>query len=352
MSIYKYNAQVICFFVFVGVNLLYLSPTYSQEQIRVVAYNVENLFDTKDNPQTNDDDFLPEGKNKWTHYRYWQKLKNITRVITAIGEMKSPALVGLIEIENDSVLHDLTRRSPLRMQRYSYICTDSPDRRGVNVGLLYQPEDFKLIKYHEYQVEPPRFHNHPTRHILHGIGQLVNGDTLDVFVCHYPSRREGKRKSEPYRVNASRIIREKVDSLFRERTKARVIIMGDFNDEPQDKSLSQVLGARPLEEQRVPKDTLVNLFWRKHKAVPQGTYRFQGKWNMLDQFIVSGSLLDASSTVRVLPLSVKIFAPTFLHEEDVTYGGIKPFRTYLGPRYIGGFSDHFPIVMDLIIEVP
>lgn len=342
--------QAVCIIIlFWGGFLSPLQNMSAQERLRIVSYNVENLFDTKDNPHTKDDDFLPEGKMRWSDYRYRQKLRNITRVLTAIGEMESPALVGLIEIENDSVLYDLTRRSPLRAQNYGYRCTNSPDLRGVNVGLLYQKDKFKVIAQSEYVVPAPNARSRPTRNILHVSGKVVNGDTLDVFVCHFPSRREGKRASEPYRVAAARLLRKKVDTLFAHRRQPYIIIMGDFNDEPSDKSMSKVLQARPAEWTEYPSNSLVNVLWRKKKKGDIGTYKYRGDWNILDHFILNSGFFKKGASISLVPGSVKIFSPDFLCEEDTQNGGYKPFRTYLGPRYLGGFSDHFPIVMDLII---
>ena len=157
----------------------------------------ENLFDTVDDPLKDDDEFLPEGTMKWKPWRYWEKLRNITRVITAVGGMYSPALVGLCEVENDSVLFDLTRRSPLRAQGYEYVITSSPDERGVDVALLYQRHQFRLLEKNEHEVLFSDKRLRPTRNILHVAGKTVTGDTLDLFVCHWPSRRGGQRESEP-----------------------------------------------------------------------------------------------------------------------------------------------------------
>src|SRR5690606_20940822 len=163
------------------VAMLVIAPAgiFSQEYFRVMFYNVENLFDTKDDSLKSDNDFLPDGNMRWTPWKYWEKLRNITRVITAVGEMQSPALVGMCEVENDSVLFDLTQRSPLRMQDYSYIVSNSPDERGIDVALLYQRHQFRLLDYKEYTLTLNKQFPRPTRNILHAVGNLINGDTLD-----------------------------------------------------------------------------------------------------------------------------------------------------------------------------
>ncbi|MDD2938629.1 MAG: endonuclease, partial [Proteiniphilum sp.] len=217
-----------------------------QEQFRVMFYNVENLFDTRDDSLKNDNEFLPDGFMRWTPWKYWEKLRNITRVITAVGGMQSPALVGLCEVENDSVIFDLTHRSPLRTQEYAYLVSDSPDERGIDVALLYQRHQFRLLEHREYEVTFDKQGLRPTRNILHVVGNLVNGDTLDLFVCHFPSRSEGQRETEPQRVAAAQLLREKADSLLLLREDAHILIMGDFNDHPDNKSLSLTLQAKAM----------------------------------------------------------------------------------------------------------
>lgn len=309
-------------------------------------YNVENLFDTKDDPQKNDNDFLPDGSLRWTNKRYWDKQRNIARVITAVGGMQSPALVGLCEIENDSVIFDLTRRSPLRAQGYEYIVSDSPDARGIDVALLYQRHQFKLLEHNEYDVRKNRRKERATRNILHAVGRIANGDTIDVFVCHFPSRGGGQRETEPARVNAAQALRDKVDSLYAVRKKANIIIMGDFNDYPNNKSLFETLKARSLNYHR-SNGELYNLFLHRMRETGFGSYVFQGRWNVLDQFIVSGNLLSRNNSVRVKNEEAHVFKADFLLEEDRVHGLKRPWRTYRGLKYIGGFSDHLPIYMDL-----
>ena len=312
-------------------------------------YNVENLFDTENDSLKQDDEFLPEGFMRWTPYKYWEKLRNITRVITAVGEIYPPAVVGLCEVENDSVLFDLTRRSPLRAQDYQYLVTNSPDERGIDVALLYQPHQFRLLETAEYQIVFRQQGRRPTRNILHVAGEVISGDTLDLFVCHFPSRSEGRLESEPARIDAARLLRRKCDSIFSVREHAHILIMGDFNDHPEDNSLSLALRAKRQEES--PKhDALYNLFYAFTSNQEQGSYKYQGRWEVLDQFIVSGNLLAPDNPIRIKGGSIEIFRPPFLLEDDNRYYGMKPFRTNQGPRYLGGFSDHLPIRMDLIIR--
>lgn len=319
----------------------------AQNDFRIMFYNVENLFDTKNDADHADEEFLPDGAMKWQTWKYWEKLKNITRVITAVGQMQSPALVGLCEIENDSVIFDLTRRSPLRAQQYEYVATNSPDERGIDVALLYQRDRFRLIHKNEYRI-PFREKNKTSRNILHVVGQLVNKDTLDVFVCHFPSRGGGQLATEQSRIDAAFLLKRKTDSLFHVRRNANIVIMGDFNDHPDDKSLSQTLNAQSIKKE-IEDMKLYNLFRHRVNEKGFGTYKYQGKWEILDQFIVSGNLLHHGS-IEVKNNCAHVFNADFLLERDERNGGKRPYRTNLGPRYIGGFSDHLPIYMNLIIR--
>ncbi len=321
--------------------------SFSQNDFRIMFYNVENLFDTIDDPLKNDDAFLPDGPMNWQPWKYREKLRNITRVITAVGGMHSPALVGLCEIENDRVVHDLTRRSPLRAQGYEYIVTHSPDERGMDVALLYQRHRFSLLEKNEYEVVFGDKAVRPTRNILHVVGRIVSGDTLDVFVCHWPSRSGGQRESEPARLDAATLLRRKADSLFMIRKSAHIVIMGDFNDGPGDKSIFRILKAKSLRHYRSDKE-LYNLFSHRLKEKDFGTYFFRGRWEVLDQFIVSGNLLREDNRIYIRGGEAHIFKPGFLLQEDKASGIKRPYRTHYGPRYVGGFSDHLPVYMDMV----
>lgn len=325
------------------------SKAFAQDNFRIMFYNVENLFDTKHDSLKNDYDYLPGGFMNWSNWKYWEKQRNIGRVITAVGEMQSPALVGLCEIENDSVIFDLTKRSPIRAQEYEFIATNSPDWRGIDVALLYQRHKYKLIEKNEYVLVRSGKNERPTRNILHAVGQVISGDTLDVFVTHFPSRYGGQKISERGRMDAAQLIRDKADSLFVVRQNANVVIMGDFNDHPDDKSIYEIMNARSLNYNH-SKDELYNMFFHRIKEKNFGTLKYQGRWGVLDQFIVSGSLLMENQGMKIDNNEAHIFNADFLTEKDEKYGGVRPYRTYLGPRYMGGFSDHYPIYMDLNIQ--
>jgi hypothetical protein len=186
-------------------------PALAQDSFRVLFWNSENLFDCKDDLKKNDNEFLPDATRHWTYFRYRDKVKNLAKGIIASGNEYVPDLVGLCEVENDSCLYDLTRRSPLKEAGYRYVMTDSPDQRGIDVALLYQRGSFKLIQHQSIRIPSKQLKKAPTRDILHVVGKVVSGDTLDVMVVHYPSRRGGKAQSEPHRLLVTEILKQTVD---------------------------------------------------------------------------------------------------------------------------------------------
>lgn len=290
--------------------------------------NCENLFDTRHDSLKNDLEFLPDGSYKWTPYRYWAKLNHLGQEIVAQSD-PVPDFVAMCEVENDSVMFDLTKRSLLRNAGYEYVMTSSPDERGIDVALLYQPASFALLHSHSIRIKPLP-DTRPTRDILYASGLVITGDTLHIFVVHAPSRRGGEQASRPYRLLVASQLAEAVDSVYAISWDAKIIIAGDFNDYAD----SPVL-------QYLYEHHLINM-----SADAQGshgakaTYRWHGEWRSLDQILCSPSLAarKQSSVIGDLP---------FLLEDDEKYGGKKPYRTYLGPRYLGGYSDHLPLVVQL-----
>ena len=290
--------------------------------------NCENLFDTRHDSLKNDLEFLPDGSYKWTPYRYWAKLNHLGQEIVAQSD-PVPDFVAMCEVENDSVMFDLTKRSLLRNAGYEYVMTSSPDERGIDVALLYQPASFALLHSHSIRIKPLP-DTRPTRDILYASGLLITGDTLHVFVVHAPSRRGGEQASRPYRLLVASQLAEAVDSVYAISRDAKIIIAGDFNDYADSPAL-----------QYLYEHHLINM-----SADAQGshgakaTYRWHGEWRSLDQILCSPSLAarKQSSVIGDQP---------FLLEDDEKYGGKKPYRTYLGPRYLGGYSDHLPLVVQL-----
>ena len=309
-------------------------------RMSVMFYNSENLFDTFDDPDKNDDEFTPDGDRRWTNRRYWNKLENLSRVIVAVDEEQAPAVIGLCEVENDIVLNDLTTRSPLKNLGYEYLVTHSPDLRGINTALLYRRELFRPVAHESLTVDIRRLGGSPTRDILHVTGRIPNGDTLDIYVCHWPSRIGGVEESEPRRQTAAAVALKSIRQVFREREKPYVILMGDLNEGAWDPAIRQTLGVMPLEDAAVLPDTsLVTMM----EDVSTGSYRYEGEWDTYDQFVVTASLLNGLGCTEIA--DCRICALDFVLEEDKKYGGEKPFRTYNGYRYQNGFSDHLPVVL-------
>lgn len=345
-SLIKGRLLLFLFFLFL------FPPTLSAQEhppFRMMFWNVENLFDTKHDSLKNDKEFLPDAMRHWNYRRYKKKLADIARVITAVGEWTPPALVGLCEVENDTVLRGLTRYSPLKELGYRYVMTHSPDERGIDVALLYQRHCFKLLSSRPIRPGKASADSRPTRDILHVSGQLLTGDTLDVFVVHLPSRSGGVKESEPYRLHVARKIKEAADSLLAVRLHPKIIIMGDFNDYPTNKSITQVLEALPPPAQ-TNGNKLYHLLARKARHRRFGSYKYRGEWGLLDHLIVSGTLLDTSATIFTGEAKAEVARLPYLLIKDEKYGGIQPFRTYHGMKYQGGYSDHLPVYVDLLFN--
>lgn len=295
-----------------------------------VELNCENLFDTRHDSLKQDQEFLPSSSHRWTLSRYWKKLNHISQAIVSCGNDGTtqwlPDMAVLTEVENDSVMRDLTQRSPLRHARYEYVMTNSPDARGIDVALLYSPFSFRLINSHSIRIQPPNG-KRPTRDILYASGEVITGDTLHVFAIHAPSRSGGEAFSRQYRTRVAQRVCEAVDSVLNASLNPLIIVAGDFNDYSDDASL-RLLTNHGLTE--------VSLNARGCNGA-NGTYRYKGAWGSLDHIFCNAGMAAALRKCHVNDA-------TFLLEKDKKYGGVKPRRTYLGPRYLGGFSDHLPLV--------
>lgn len=307
-----------------------------------VELNTENLFDTRHDSLKLDLAYTPDGANRWSPARYWRKVNGLAKEIIALGDHRAmgnrddtlqtqeravvPDLVALCEVENDSVLYDLTRRSLLRGAGYEYVMTNSPDERGIDVALLYQPASFMLVRTHAVRIRRlPKMR--PTRDLLYACGVLANSDTLHVFVVHAPSRRGGEKPSRPYRLQVASQLAASVDSVYRLSPHAKIVVAGDFNDYYDSPALDSLC-----------RHSLVNISKRvKGRNGVEGTYTYQGQWNSLDHLLCSPAMAGTLYDCRVGDLP-------FLLESDQRYGGKKPYRTFIGPRYHGGYSDHLPLV--------
>jgi len=315
--------------------------------LRVMFYNVENCFDCFDDSLTLDNDFLPQGERHWNWDKYKQKTNKISKVILAAGGWEFPDIIGLCEIENRFVLDGIFKLGHFNKINYQIIHRESPDRRGIDVALVYQSEVFQPIDTSFLQVKYNGEKNSTTREILYVKGKTHTSDTIHVFVNHWPSRWGGQLESEHKRISAASVLKNTIDSIQLGNSLAKILIMGDFNDHPENESLKRILQAKsPIDGDHLS-NNLYNLSESFVKNGSIGSYKYQGKWGMLDQFIVSGSFLNKTGILYCEQDGMSIFAPDFLLESDETHFGIKPFRTFVGYKYHGGFSDHLPIVLDL-----
>lgn len=307
----------------------------------IVFYNVENLFDTIDQPNVLDEDFLPNGKLQWNSQRYSVKLERIVEAVT-MNLPENPLMIGLVEIENSSVLTDLTKTGRLAQTTYRLAHKDSPDARGIDCALLYDEDRFKPLVIANLAVTIDSLPDFKTRDVLYVKGELYGKKLVHVFVNHWPSRRGGEKESAIKRIRAAQVAREKIDAILKENPKANIILMGDFNDHPNDVSMEQTLGAKPL---TTKKAQLYNLMYDDQLA-GKGTHSYQGKWGVLDQFVVSRTLYKGCKGIKLAKKDA-----TIVYEEKLLFtqkdGSKKPSTTYGGNNYYGGYSDHLPIQLQL-----
>ena len=295
-----------------------------------VQLNCENVFDCRHDEGKNDYEWLSDAGRHWNYKKYWRKLNNLSKEIISCGgegaEWSLPDFVALCEIENDSVMVDLTRKSLLRKARYDYVMTSSPDQRGIDVALMYSPYSFALINHHTLRVQPVG-NRHPTRDILYVSGRLVNGDTLHVYVVHAPSRSGGERASRPYRLKVAERLCQSIDSLRQLSANPHIIVSGDFNDYSGDSAIVMLTHHALIDVSDGVEGT--------HGA--KGTYKYKGLWGSLDHIFVSAGMGERLMDCWIHDLP-------FLLEDDEKYGGVQPRRTYVGFRYNDGYSDHLPLV--------
>ena len=321
-----------------------------RSDFRIMFYNTENFFDTKHDSLKRDQEFLPDGAKHWTTNKLQDKIIHIAKIITAVGEWETPELVGLCEVENQNVLEQLVNYSPIKSINYQIIHKESPDRRGIDVALLYRKDRFKPVYFNFIEIKMPKpYSRTKTRDLLYVKGIVLGQDTIHVFVNHWPSRWGGQQKSEPKRMYVASVLKHQTDSILGVNPNSRIVIMGDFNDEPDNISLKKILNAKREIEGEVNDTSLYNLIAILNKKTGQGTYKYHGSWGALDQFVVSGYLMNNKSTYTSLD-DVHIFKADFLLEKDEKYTGERPNRTYIGYKYHGGYSDHLPIYLDLTLK--
>ncbi|MCB0819695.1 MAG: endonuclease [Bacteroidetes bacterium] len=317
----------------------------ADQPFRVMFYNVENLFDSWDDPAIEDEEFLPAAERAWDETKLSVKLNNISEVIQSLGQTGLlPDMVGFCEVENRKVLDFLLTRTTLKSLGYSIVHFDSPDKRGIDVALIYRKDRVKPLKMNKYPVIFPGDMEKPTRDILYVKAELPNKSQLHVLVNHWPSRSGGQEETEPKRMMAAKTAKRLCDSISFNDAQANILLMGDFNDYPNNKSITESLAAQG--DTTVAGAKLYDLmYWQMAEGV--GSHQYKGEWGFLDQFILSGSVMSGSNGLKTNFNSAKVFRPDFLVEKNEKYGNWQPKRTYGGTKYLGGYSDHLPVYIDL-----
>lgn len=335
--------------LFIGLLLSYNAKSQDKYKVAAVGfYNLENLFDTLDTPDKIDEEFLPNGIKLYTSKVYQEKIKNLSTVISHLGTNITPdgvAILGVAEVENRSVLEDLVHQEALQARNYQIVHFESPDARGVDVGLVYQPKYFELLN--SKAIELPIYKDDsvktPTRDILYVQG-LLDGDTISIMVNHWPSRRGGEAATEPLRMRGAQICRDIKDSLLRKNPSAKVIIMGDLNDDPASRSLTVSLSAKGDQKKVKPNDMFNPMYDFYNKGI--GTTAYRDAWSLFDQLVVSPTLIN-NQTKGYHFYKAFVYNDRSIQQLTGKFKGY-PLRTYSGDQYIHGYSDHFPVYMLLV----
>lgn len=315
----------------------------------IAFYNVENLFDTINDPKTWDDDRTPKGRDRWTSVIYEKKLKNIAKVIADIGfdlTNQTPSVIGLCEIENRKVLEDLIKTESLIKENYQIIHYDSPDERGIDVAMLFKQNRFIVSSSKTYPLYLKRkdgSRDYTRDHLL--VSGFLDKDPIHFIINHWPSRSGGQMRSEPGRILAGKLNKKIIDSILQSNPKANIISMGDFNDNPSDKSVKPILNTI-FKKSKIKEGQLFNPMEELYRK-GYGSYRYKGKWDMIDQFLLSKNLVNNKNGLFFLKASV--FNKKYLINPSGKYEGY-PFKSFAGGKFLNGYSDHFPIYLYLAKE--
>lgn len=303
------------------------------QEFSVMFYNVENLFDTSDDTTKNDDEFLPQGSRRWTGTRYRKKIAGLSRVMTAAGEWELPAVIALCEVENEMAAKDLAYSTLLSAGNYGIIHRESPDPRGIDLVLLFRREFFGIEAARSWVPERSDGGSFESRNLLY-VKMTMDEDTLHVILCHFPSRRGGVLAAERLREEMAELVRIKTDSIRSASADASVIVMGDFNARPDDRIMRKMTG-----------DGLLVNAAEERSAAGEGSYRYRGTWEMIDQILITTAMTDGRGSFKADPRSFRCFSLPFMLTADPDYPGNKPFATYGGFRWSGGYSDHLPVLI-------
>lgn len=317
--------------------------------VSVGFFNIENLYDTIDSPDTDDHEFLPSGPKQWGSARYFRKVEKMAQVISELGADIHPdglACIGLSEIENRSVLEDLVKAPALKARNLGIVHVDGPDRRGVDCAFLYHPGHFTVLGHRSYRLSDPADTNFRSRDQLLVSG-ILDGDTTHFIVAHWPSRRGGEKRSQPKRFLAGTLGRHITDSLLARNADARVIYMGDLNDDPVDPSVKRFLGSSSVKEEAVNGKFFNPMGDLYRKGI--GSLAWNDSWNLFDQILLSPAIVTgAQGGARYY--ATRIFNKPYLRQSEGNFAGY-PFRTFVGDQYMDGYSDHFPVFVTLVKEV-
>lgn len=316
------------------------APVFAQQKLCIAFYNQENLFDTIDDPLKNDNEFLPDAKKGWNTTRYFEKIDHMSKVIAAMNENNAPDILGVCEVENKSVLKDLTLSKNLKKSKYQFIHIEGPDERSIDNALLFKTSLFKVIAQQSIPVVFPDNPDAKTRDILLVKLETKSKAQLVVLVNHFPSRIGGELASEPKRIAAATVLRNICDSLYRLNVLENIVIMGDFNDEPTNKSMDTVLRAK-ANEYDLNNGNLFNAMYEM-KQNNIGSHYYKNHFSTLDQIILSSSITNCTGSFCYQKSSADVFKESWMLETSGKYQGA-PLRTFVGDKYMGGYSDHLPV---------
>lgn len=345
----NYWKLIIVVIAFLGFTEISSAQEKNYNVVCIGFYNLENLFDTINNVELrNSTEFTPEGKNQWTSKRYHEKLGNMAYVISQIATditPDGPALLGVSEIENIGVLQDLVKEESIAKRGYEIVHYDSPDRRGVDVGLLYQPKYFEVTNTRSHVLNMKEDTAFRTRDQL-VVSGLLQGEMIHIIVGHWPSRSGGEKRSRPKRNAAGQLARNIVDSLLAIDKNAKIMVMGDFNDDPVNPSVKEFLRAKPKKD-NLDEGDMFNPFYKLYQD-GIGSLAYRDSWNLFDQVVISQGLLGEDKSDYKF-YKAKVFNESFLLLKEGRYAGY-PKRTFAAGVYQGGYSDHFPTYIVLIKE--
>jgi predicted extracellular nuclease len=321
-----------------------------KDKIRCISfYNLENLFDTINQPDVNDEEFTPDGKNDWNSKKYQAKLTNMSEVISKLGmeiTPEGPAVMGLCEIENLGVLKDLVVQPAIKKRKYQIVHFDSPDKRGIDVALIYQPKYFKVTNTTSNRLFIEGDDNFFSRDQL-VVSGIFDGEPMHFIVNHWPSRSGGQEKSEAKRIAAAQLTRHLVDSVLALDSKAKIMVMGDLNDDPTDVSVSKYLNTTS-DKNALTGSQLFNPMADILKN-GTGTLQYRDKWNLFDQIILSPAFLNGTKNSFKFH-EAQVFNKPFLIQQSGDFEGY-PLRTFGGKDYLNGYSDHLPVTVFLIKKI-